>query len=297
MSNKLPLAFRLSLAILGIASWTSAAGAGDIKLTIVPDGDGKPDEVTIWDESSPTHLDTEPPITYLLAWPPADITKELDVRAEWNDVPQDIGLKLYKQYGGRAFEIPIVLPKLTSADLNRLATRCLNNSATTYLALLDDYYLCRQVFRESPDDSLKKLRAAKGWFDTAYRLSVLTHTPIRWDTEIANIMQGYEDRAAWDDAFNHVLRDVVQPRYVKQLTNKAAIAELRFVNDVGSLISAGALEDALALNRYMWGLFSDLSRETGEALINGVTDKTFADNDALIRTRLEEQQKRVPASH
>jgi hypothetical protein len=57
-----------------------------------------------------------------------------------------------------------------------------------YAALLDDYYLC-QLFREAKDDSIVKLSAARGWFDTAYRLSILPHTPIRWDTEIANIMQ------------------------------------------------------------------------------------------------------------
>jgi hypothetical protein len=293
MPNRFSLALGIALASLSMAPWSDSAGAADITLTIMPDGEGNPDEVSIWDEGSSTRLSTEPPITYMLAWPQADITKELDLRAEWKGAAQDIGLKLYKQYGGRRFEIPIVHPKLSPPDLNRLAARCLNNSSTTYPALLDDYYLCRQVYRDSPDDSLKKLRAAKGWFDTAYRLSVLKHTPIRWDAEIANIMQSYEDRAAWDDAFKRLLREVVQAGYIKRISEQAATAELRFVNDVGVLINAGELEDALALNRYLWALFSNLSRETGKAVINSVTDKTFADNDALIRTRLESLQKRV----
>jgi hypothetical protein len=77
MSNKLFLTFGVALAILGIASRATAAGAAEIKLTIVPDGDGHPAEVSIWDESSSTHLNTEPPIIYTLAWPQTDITKEL----------------------------------------------------------------------------------------------------------------------------------------------------------------------------------------------------------------------------
>jgi len=180
-------------------------------------------------------------------------------------------------------------------EFKKLASRCANNSSMRYAALLDDYYLCRQLFREAKDDSSVKLSAAKGWFDTAYQLSILPHTPIRWDTEIANIMQRYEDRAAWDSAFEDRLRDVVQPGYVKQISKKSAIAELRFVRDVEALINAGALEDALALNRYMWTLFSSLSQETGETVINSVTTKTFADNEALIRTKLEGLQKHVSA--
>ena len=103
MSNKLSLTLGVALATLGIAYWADAAGAADIKLTIVPDGVGNPDEVSIWDESSPVHLNTTPPITYTLTWPQDAIKKELDVRAEWEGIAQDIGLKIYKQYGGRTF--------------------------------------------------------------------------------------------------------------------------------------------------------------------------------------------------
>jgi hypothetical protein len=109
------------------------------------------------------------------------------------------------------------------------------------------------------------------------------------------MMQRHEDRAAWNTAFKDRLRDVVQPGYVKQISKQAATAELRFVNDVSALINVGALEDALALNRYMWGLYASLSRETGEAVINGVNAKTFVDNETLIRTKLESLQKRVSA--
>lgn len=291
MSNT--LTFRVALAALGI--WATAAGAADTKLTIVPDGDSTPDEVSIWDETSSTHLSTESPIIYILAWTQADITKELDVTAAWNGAAQDIGLRLYKQYGGRSFEIPIAYRKLNGTEFKKLGSRCANNSAVRYAALLDDYYLCRQLFREANDDSIVKLRAAKGWFDTAYRLSILPHTPIRWDSEIANIMQGYEDRVAWDEAFEDRLRDVVPPGYVKQTSKQAAIAEFRFVNDVQLLINAGALDDALALNRYMWGLYTNLRQQTGEKVINSVNETTFVDNEALIRSKLESLQKRGSA--
>jgi hypothetical protein len=283
---------------LGILFSTHAlpvANAADITLNIVVNGDSAPDEVSIWEESSSTPLDPKSPIIYTLAWTQNDPVKELDVTAKWKDAGQDIGLKLYKQYAGRKFEIPINRPDLAGLEEKKLASRCANNSSVRYAVLLDDYYLCRQLFRRAKEHSNVKLSAARGWFDTAYRLSILAHTPIRWDSEIANIMQRYEDRAAWDTAFADRLREVVPTGYVKQVSRQAAIADLRFVNDVGPLINAGALEDAQALNRHLWNLFSNLSRESGEKVINGVTEKTFAENDALIRTKLENRQKRVSA--
>jgi hypothetical protein len=194
MSNK-RFVLGVVLAILSIAHGADIAQAADITLSIVPNGDGTPDEVSIWDESSSTTLDPKPPITFTLTWPQSEIVKELDVTAKWKDAGQDLGLKLYKQYGGRKFQIPITHPNLTGSEVKKLALRCANTSSVRYAALLDDYYLCRQLFREAKQDSKAKFSAARGWFDTAYGLSILSHTPIRWDVEIANIMQRFEDRA------------------------------------------------------------------------------------------------------
>lgn len=285
LCRRLALAFVVVVVV--VQGSPNASLADDIQLTLLPDDADTLEHIKIWELASPIHLSTTPPITHAIAWSKPDVRREFDIEAKWENGTEQIGLRLYKAYLGRSYEIPIPHRTLEENELSQLSKDCANNSAISFAALLDDYYLCRDVFYQASEDSYAKLRAAKGWFDTAYRLAVLRNSPIRWDEQIARIMQGFEDRAAWNSEFSARYRNVVRRKnYVGDYTQRAVTAELHLSRNIGDLISDGRLEDAFALNRHVWNLFAKLSQETGKSVIDGVSGEVFTRNEATIRSRM-----------
>ena len=61
-------------------------------------------------------------------------------------------------------------------------------------------------------DSSWQIKAAKGWFDSAYRLSTPPGSPFKRDLEIERVMKGFEDRAANDFSLGETLSGGRQAR-------------------------------------------------------------------------------------
>jgi hypothetical protein len=124
-----------------------------------------------------------------------------------------------------------------------------------------------------------EIKAAKGWFDSAYTISTFEKSPFGRDSEIERIMQDFEDRVATDPAWERRYRSIVRTGYVKGLIAKARGAELSCVRYVRQLADAGQLQAALTLNAYARELFDGISQETGATTVNSVTAEAIAGNE------------------
>jgi hypothetical protein len=278
----------LSALIAGVIAFTvepSSAAAAEVKLMIVPNV--IPDQITIWEGFSSTSVGTTPPIVYLLPWNGNDQKKEIRITATWALESEELALRLYTKHTVRPISIPIYRTQFAPGERSTSAKQCRSVTSSDFAKLISSYFTCRKIFNQSSLDSYEQFWAAKGWFDSAFRLFTLLDTPIGWDKEIEDIMRSFEARATNEAAFSSKYRQVIAQGYLERHLAQVSAAELRVVRDVTDLVKAGKLEEALSLNTFAKGVFKGISGETGRTVVNGISEDLLSKNDIYIRSKIE----------
>ena len=282
---------KVALFAVALLAFSATPGsAAEIQLAIDPDTNPDPKRVTVWENFSQTDINSDRPIQWATPWQDTDNRRDLEIRAFWPDATEFIGLKILIFNTGHRIDVPLQRPDVDTNRLAALSSECANSAATAFNDVIADYFKCRAVFRKSPPDSSWRIKAAKGWFDSAYKLSTFEKSPFGRDSEIERIMQNFEDRTAndsdWTSAWTRRYRAVVKEGYVKRFVTEARSAELNSVRYVRPLANAGQLQAALSLNAYAREIFDSITQETGATVVNGVSADTFAKNEAYIRSRM-----------
>jgi hypothetical protein len=152
---------------------------------------------------------------------------------------------------------------------------------STYQAYYEARYLYRKMRPVNPQHVLT-MRAAKLWFDAAYRLHEPPNSVIAMDPEAVMAAQTYQ---AVNISATQGSTWIISPGYVRGMTANVKADEWRDVAFVPKLIQAGQLDEAEELNSYYVAKFQNLtSDELKVPAVHGVTHDLLENNASYIST-------------
>lgn len=219
----------------------------------------------------------------------------VDIVAHTSDGrPLQLYARLWPADANHALRLVITVPdqnRTTLKDLERLDQQFQTSDdlATT----INVYVSAREIYRHwavSNPRHVVGIRAAKLWFDAAYRLAAAGKTPrFRMDQRARDVVEKLELQAATDSSMAGPLRQVVAPGYVAGMTRQLDALAFKDMALVPDLMAKGELAAAKELNDNLLQAFSALSdgQQSTAKMLQGVTLEQLMADKKFIAAVIE----------